>query len=187
MTKPYPTTAPGEALLQQIVENESRFDELYDLLYDRVYAYVYRRTYDIQASRDIVANTVFKQIKQQAKFRWQGAPQFYAWIFRVAMNEVSLYYRRGKKYQLVEDWLDVEVSDEPSTTDRMISEEQSRAIHRAVEDLPDKLSRVVELYYFAELSHGEIAVALGITETASRVRLHRAIQELQTIITKENE
>lgn len=166
-------------VLHAVAIDSSRFGELYDLLYDRVYAYVYRRTYDVSASQDIVANTFYHIMTHLSTFRWQGSAQFYAWVFRIAINEITTYYRRGKKYQVVEDWLEIEAADEASLLDDMINEDESRELHRRVAELPPKLREAVELYYFAGLPHEAIAASLRISESAARVRLHRAVEQLR--------
>ena len=115
-------------------------------------------------------------------FKWQDPARFYAWIFRIAMHEIATYYRKGSKYALVEDWLEVADNirhDAPSQLETMVMSERDRHLHEAVNSLPEKFRQVVELYYFADLSHAEIARTLGIREGATRVRLHRALESLQ--------
>jgi DNA-directed RNA polymerase specialized sigma24 family protein len=49
----------------------------------------------------------------------------------------------------------------------------------ALAALPVKLREVVELRELADLSHDAIATRLGITESAAKVRLHRARAKLR--------
>ena len=53
---------------------------------------------------------------------------------------------------------------------------------RAVECLPDPLRDVVVRRELRGLSHAAIATELGISETASKVRLHRARAKLRTAL-----
>ena len=171
-------------VLQDIVERSGHgdteaFGRLYDALYDKLYAYAYKRTFDETASQDIVANSFYHIMTHIASFKWQDASRFYAWVFRITMNELSTYYRKDKKYILQEDWLDVgNESDDQSQYEKLIRSEQSEQLHQAIGNLPKKLQQVVELYYFAGLSHADIALTLGIKEGAARVRLHRAVEML---------
>ncbi|MEO5690954.1 MAG: RNA polymerase sigma factor [Candidatus Saccharimonadales bacterium] len=157
------------------------FGRLYDALYDRLYSYAFKRTFDETASQDITANSFYHIMTHIQSFRWQDEPRFYAWVFRITMNEIASYYRKDKKYVLTEDWLDIEdASDDESQYEKVIENEQSRLLHEAVDRLPNKLQQVVELYYFAGQSHADIALTLGIKEGAARVRLHRAVEMLHT-------
>ena len=49
----------------------------------------------------------------------------------------------------------------------------------ALEDLPSKLRQVVVLRDIYDLPHEAIAAELGISETAAKVRLHRARKKLR--------
>jgi RNA polymerase sigma-70 factor (ECF subfamily) len=49
----------------------------------------------------------------------------------------------------------------------------------ALEDLPPKLRQVVVLRDIYDLPHEAIAAELGISETAAKVRLHRARKKLR--------
>ncbi len=169
----------GENELQAIVADPSRFGELYDVLYERVYAYIYRRVFDVQSAQDITANSFYIIMVQQPNFRWQGVAQCYAWVFRIAMNEINQFYRRGKKYQLVEDWLKIDIAEDNMISEDIEREDDARTLHMRVERLPRKLRDVVELYYFAGLAHSEIAASLHIGENAARTRLNRAIEKLR--------
>lgn len=184
-----PTPQLNEENLRQLVEdsqcgNTEAFGCLYDALYSKIYNYAYKRTFDSTVAEDITANCFYNLMTHIASFKWRGGPRFYAWMFRIVMNEIATYYRQGNKYVLSEDWLDLAdvTRDEDSQLDQMISSEEHDMLQRAIDTLPLKLSRVVELYYFAGLSHGEIARTLSISESAARVRLHRGVEKLHNAL-----
>jgi RNA polymerase sigma-70 factor (ECF subfamily) len=63
---------------------------------------------------------------------------------------------------------------------------QTRAIvHACIERLPDNYREVLILRDIEELSTEESARALSMTQTAVKVRLHRARQALSTLLRKE--
>lgn len=158
------------------------FGELYDSLYDRMYAYVYRRVFDQQMAEDITAVVFYRIMRTITKFKWQHEGGFYAWIFRIAAHEIARYFRQQGRYVLPEDWLSVTemVSDERPAQDEIVArDERFCALHKSLSKLPSKLREVVELYYFAHLSHALIAEAMNISEGTARVRLHRGLEKLQ--------
>jgi RNA polymerase sigma-70 factor (ECF subfamily) len=113
--------------------------------------------------------------------QWDGRAQFSTWLTRIVVNE-SLRRRKGR------DRGHLALADEPSepATDRPSPEEdidraQVRAlVERAIDALPEGFRVVLVLRDLEELSSAETAVALGMTEEAVRVRLHRARRALRT-------
>ena len=57
---------------------------------------------------------------------------------------------------------------------------QARArVRRAVAALPSRQRAVVELKVFSEMTHREVAAALGLTEGAVKSHLHQAVANLR--------
>lgn len=52
-------------------------------------------------------------------------------------------------------------------------------VHEAIEQLPEKLRQVVDLRWYHDLSHPEVASILGIAEVTSRARWAQARDELK--------
>lgn len=158
------------------------FGELYDLLYDRVYSYAYRRVFDHAVAEDITATVFYNVMTHIGRFKWKHAGGFYAWVFRITAHEITRYHSQQSRYVVPEDWLsfsDTIHDERPAQDDMSQSNERSKALHAAVQKLPAKLKEVVELYYFANLSHALVAEALRISEGTARVRLHRGLAQLQ--------
>jgi RNA polymerase sigma-70 factor (ECF subfamily) len=60
---------------------------------------------------------------------------------------------------------------------------ETRAVVRAcIAQLPEAYRAIIILRDFEELSTGETATALGISENAAKIRLHRARQALATLL-----
>ena len=78
---------------------------------------------------------------------------------------------------------DERLADPYSLTDPHTASEQTELRHTlllAVQRLPDPLREVVVRRELRGLSHDAIATELGISESASKVRLHRARAKLRT-------
>jgi len=101
-----------------------------------------------------------------ARYEERGA--FGAWIRRVAVRASLMVLRRRarKGYEPLESAADV-VAGSPEP-------ERTIAARRAIAALPDPLRVVFVLREVEGYSHAEIAELLGITRTASALRLHRA-------------
>ena len=101
-----------------------------------------------------------------ARYEERGA--FGAWIRRIAVRaSLMALRRRGRKGHEPLASAD-EVGAAPPEPERSI------AARRAIAALPDALRVVFVLREVEGYSHAEIAELLGITRTASALRLHRA-------------
>ena len=110
---------------------------------------------------------------------WAGASSFSTWLLRIAANEALGRLRRRSRLVAVND--DGEGSDggvmDPRAEDpeeRAAAHEAVRLLERAVDGLAAPYRSVYVLREIEELSTEETAEALGLTEEAVKVRLHRA-------------
>ena len=60
--------------------------------------------------------------------------------------------------------------------------EEWTEFHTAVEQLPDESREIVDLYFYQDLSHQEVAELLDITERTSKRRWRAAKEQLQQLI-----
>ena len=72
-----------------------------------------------------------------------------------------------------------------SVEDRLVSDERTREIAAAVEQLPDRQRTVFTLCHIGEQSTAEVSQALGLSEATVRVHLFRAVRKLRTLLTRE--
>lgn len=166
--------------------NVRAFEHLYEQLYDKLYGYAWNRTFDRLATQDIVANTFIKIIGGLPKFHWNNDAAFYGWTYRLAMSEIANYFRVEQHYALYTKHLDDNSAqaladiNAKTAAQELDTADDIYKLHQALAKLKKKERRIVELFYFADASHREIAAALDMREGAVRTALHRAIKKLQT-------
>ena len=103
------------------------------------------------------------------------AEGFKAFIFRTALNLAANRRRRKKLWRLVSfDSL----PEEPQDVDAGASVLSPR-IQRAVDELPDRLKRVLLLCEVAGMSYGEVAAVTGVKEGTVGSRRNRALALLR--------
>ena len=100
---------------------------------------------------------------------------FKSWIMRILINEAYKIYNRGKRSVQYEDYQD-------ATYDM---DEDNAAVWSAVEALNKDMRTIVMLFYFDGMKVKEIAEITGLSQSAIKTRLHRAREQLKTILTKE--
>ena len=115
--------------------------------------------------------------------RFRGDAQFSTWMYRITANCANTHLVKRTKHRH-------EVLDDADPDRRRSARRRSPAPGRrhgaarprspvALEDLPPKLRQVVVLRDIYDLPHEAIAAELGISETAAKVRLHRARKKLR--------
>ena len=175
---------PGviSALVERARSGDRRaFDELVRATYRDIHGLALRLTRNEQDANDVVQEAYVRAYRGIRRFR--GEAGFSTWLYRITTNCASTFLARSARHGHVE--LDVElalVDDHPETDPSLRCEASAlrSALDRAVGQLPARLRAVVELRDEHDLSHREIAERLGISESAAKVRLHRARHSLRT-------
>ena len=139
-------------------------------------------------AEDAAQETAIKVYLNLKNFR--GDSQFRTWVLSIARNEgLGRLRKMGTRR---EDSLDAEIDDQtgnytpailtswrevPSET--LERKELGAILRQAIEGLPEIYRNVVLLRDIEEMDVRETAAALGVTEGAVKVRLHRARAMLQ--------
>lgn len=139
-------------------------------------------------AEDAAQETVIKVYRNLHLFR--GDSQFRTWVLSIARNEGLGRLRKGESRR--EDSLDALTDDQGGdytpaflTSWREVPnqalerKELGEVLRQAIEGLPAIYRNVVLLRDIEEMDVKETAAALGITEGAVKVRLHRARTLLQ--------
>src|SRR5580765_7095883 len=86
-----------ERLLVEAAQNDpAKFADLYDKHFERVYAFIVRRVRDRDRAEDLTSEVFHKALAKLKTYEWRGAP-FAAWLFRIAANTLSDYFKRAAR------------------------------------------------------------------------------------------
>jgi RNA polymerase sigma-70 factor (ECF subfamily) len=156
------------------------FEELVRVTYAETYTLALRLTGDEEDARDVVQEAYFRAFRGIKRFR--GDAQFSTWMYRITANCAAT--QLGKRTKHRHDEL---LDTDPVVDDRPESDPVGQAdagalradLAEALRELPPKLRSVIVLRDIYDLPHEEIAAELGISESAAKVRLHRARRKLR--------
>jgi RNA polymerase sigma-70 factor (ECF subfamily) len=166
------------------------FGSLYEQHYSQIFGYVYRRILHWETAQDIAAEVFFKAYKNFWRFRWSSIP-IGAWFYRIATNEVNMYFRVGKFKRDVSltELLDTEGFDAPdarttesekANAERELQRSQDFILVQAqVRALPAKYQDVIALRYFEGKSIREIAEILGKSKGTIKSLLSRGLEKIR--------
>ncbi len=160
--------------------DQAAFEALVRATYADTYTLAYRLTGDEEDARDVVQETYLRAFRGLKRFR--GDAQFSTWLYRITANCASTHLGRRARHRH-----DELVDDAPLADERREIDPEDRAenvalrdrLRLAIDELPPRLRAVVVLRDIYDLPHGAIAQELGISETAAKVRLHRARRRLR--------
>lgn len=147
---------------------------------DRIYRLALRLLHDEQQADGVVQNTFLTLITHAETF--EGRSSIATWLYRVAHNDCLGRMRGGKRIA------DLAYDEEPEDgfmpscfvdwqalpETQIHSSEAAAEMERAINSLKPELRVVFVMRDVEELSTEETAQALGISEGAVKVRLHRA-------------
>lgn len=168
------------ALVQRAKSDRQQFGALYDRYVEPVYRYAYRRTGSHPEAQDLTAETFRRALEAIPRYERTERP-FAAWLFGIAANVLREHARRravatGNRPL---DESDEPPSEEPSTLEDLIREEEASALWRLVQGLPEPMARVLTMRYAWNLEYDEIAKRLRRSSTASKQLCYRALNELR--------
>lgn len=145
-------------------ERERAFIAVHRDSYPRVYRYVRRRVESAELAEELAAD-VFRVVWQ----KWGDQPRTdIAWLLTVARNLIGNAYRSRDRLQALQAKL------RASAQLRSGAESEDMVVHDALAALRDSERDILQMAYWDELSTAEIAGVLGCSESAAKVRLHRA-------------
>jgi RNA polymerase sigma-70 factor (ECF subfamily) len=142
-----------------------------------------RRVYDPEIAVDLMAETFAAAFAVRARFRGDDDADAVAWLYGIARNQLSRFYRRGEVERRALERLAVDRRPLTDPEYERIEElaglaELRAAMAAALERLPAEQREVVRLRVIDERPYAEVAELLGISEQAARARLSRALREL---------
>ncbi len=138
----------------------------------RVFLIALSFTKNTQDAEDIMQNAFLKLWKSREKF--QSDEHIAKWLTVVASNESKNLLRfRAKSMRF---------SEIDMSTDFEFDSCEDRDIFDAVMMLPPKLSLVIHLFYYEDLSVEEISKTLNISQNAVKTRLSRGREKLKDIL-----
>lgn len=155
------------------------FGILYNRYFDQIFRFVFKRLGgNEEVSGDITQQTFIKAMANLGKYEDRGFP-FSSWLYRIAQNEVSMFFRQEKKNYSVsidENRL-LDMAGEANISSHMSTEQQEMLIE-CVNGLKQEQQDLIELRFFQAMSFKEIAEIYDITEANAKMRTYRILEKL---------
>jgi len=174
-----------------IAGNQSAYETLLKKYKQSLFATILRIVKTKDVAEDIMLETFAKAFLKLNEYNPKFA--FSTWLFRIGINK-SIDYLRNKKNMptsSIDDYMTEESettfseqlsSNENDPIQELLKEEKISFVKLIVDKLQPRYKRVVEMYYYEDLSCEEIAQQLGSTTNNVKAELFRARKVLLSII-----
>ena len=172
-----------DLLVERAIDGDANaFGRLYDMHVDRVCRHVYYRVGNVADAEDLTQQVFIRAWKAIHRYKKTVNP-FLAWLIKISHNMVIDFYRSRKS----EAYIDFDiVATKPETDPAHLAEAQfnQQEIRQAIHKLHGDQQQVILMRFIEDFSYTEIAAALGKSEGAIRVILHRGLAKLRKILDK---
>jgi RNA polymerase sigma-70 factor (ECF subfamily) len=165
------------------------FEQLYRRHLRKVYNLVFRLVGSAQEAEEVTQEVFYQAYRNLAGF--ESRSSFYTWIFRVATNVALQHVKRQARLRREASLDDVPdgVLCSGSRTRGPEAEAESREVYRALgralHRLPPNQRTVLVLGPIQGHTYGQMAEILGTNEEVVKGRLHRARENLRTLLRDE--
>jgi RNA polymerase sigma-70 factor, ECF subfamily len=167
---------------------DADFSRLYKAHLRDVYSYAYYRVGNHHDAEDLTTQTFLQAYRhfERAQRESEGRP-LRPWLIRIAHNLAANYYRdRSRRPQTTID--DAGPLASAHSTEALVEDREDLArILACVHELPDDRREALIMRFALGMDNREIARALGRTDGATKVLLHRAIRQLEELVKKAEE
>lgn len=162
----------------------TEFKKIYETVFPVIYRVAWRIAGSEEAAEDLCQEAFFKLYEKDMRFPSYDDAKF--WLIRVVKNAALNYAKRKQReIKVYQKAFYEDRREQISGEGELLNKEASGEVQRALEKLPAKLREVLTLKEWGNLNYKEIGRVMGISESNVKVRVFRAREKLQTLLSAE--
>jgi len=160
--------------------DEQALIALYQKYLTPIYRYVYSKVGNQPETEDMTSEVFLKMVRGLQNF--EGNASFKNWLYKIAKNTVADYWRRHYRNFTVsmEEIMEIKLVSQsnPAQEDieKELAEKEAR-VKKILDLLPDNYRQVLELRFLKNYPIKDIAEALNITISNTKVLQYRALKK----------
>ena len=176
------------AMIARVAEaDENAFRTLYDRLVDPLYSLACKMLGDVGEAQEAMQD-IFVQIWRRAGTYDSERSSVFTWAVLLARSRIIYRLRaRGRRFRVVtgpagEENVSVETADASvaeSAADISSRNERAMRVRTILTNLPAEQREAIELAFFSDLTHHEIAERLGEPLGTVKARIRRGLLKLR--------
>jgi RNA polymerase sigma-70 factor, ECF subfamily len=187
---------PAEFVQKLTMRDPEAFDILMRRYIDQYFRYFKYKLSNSDLAQEMTQELFYRVWTNIEDFELRGTPVEY-WMKRIAKNMAIDHYRvkdylpipMGDQDHFLEDNghpIDDEYGPEGLSRSREATGQFSPEMERIVNQLPELYQQVLKRRFIDDVSHNEVAIALGISPDYSRVLQFKALKRLREELEKRN-
>lgn len=161
---------------------EGRLDSL-ATLFERhhrpLFGFLHRMTSDRGAAEDLVQDVFVRVLKYRHRYQPRGS--FRSWLFRIARNARHDFAAKNPALEPISEGDDVPGAV-PGPAAQLERREEMELLRQALQQLPPDKRELIILARYHDMGYDELGALLNAEPGAIRVRLHRAIRQLDALV-----
>lgn len=169
-----------EMLAEQVAtqRDKAAFRKLFDHFAPRIKSFILKQKISDEAAEDLTQE-VMVTVWHKAHLFDPKKAKLSTWIFRIARNKFIDRVRRKKYVEVnVDDHIRYAEADEKTDTPVIQNQDRKRIIS-AMSKLKENLKTVIELSFYQDMSHSQIAEHLDLPLGTVKSRIRIAFQKLR--------
>ncbi|MEM1136703.1 MAG: sigma-70 family RNA polymerase sigma factor [Bacteroidota bacterium] len=167
-----------EAVMEMVKQGDlEKVSILFERYQKMLYNFFLKLSFETELSKDLTQNVFYRLIKYRNSYR-QGH-SFKSWFFQMARNLYKDHMSNAKNKK--NRFGDIEkISDLASEKLQDVEQaEREKALYKALSLLDQEQREIIILSKFQKMKYIDIAGVMDITESAVKVKVHRAIKKLK--------
>lgn len=176
------------AWLEAVAENQDRsaFAELFNHFGPRVKAYLIRLGSDDTMAEEVTQDVMVTVWRKAALFD-RSKSSAATWLFRIARNRRIDMLRRKRTVNVDTETMVIEDENLPDPNETLDEDKRQSRIRKALAQLPEQQLQLVELAFFTELSHSQIAEETGLPLGTVKSRIRLAFGRLRRVLEEDDQ
>jgi RNA polymerase sigma-70 factor (ECF subfamily) len=179
------------SLIEAVATHQDRaaFTRLFEYFAPRVKTFMQRSGANQALAEELAQETLLTVWRKASLFDPSSAGAA-AWIFTIARNlriDAARREGRGSRFETSEIDAEFQVDDSPLPDASLALAQSETSVRAALSELSEEQMRVVELSFYEEKVHAEIAIILQIPLGTVKSRLRLAMNRLRNILDKNDD
>jgi len=177
--------ADAELIARAQAGDVEAFGELYEMYAVLIYRYILARVNTESDAEDLTEIVFLRAFESLHRYKERGR-RFSAFLYQVARNALVDHYRQQRRTETIEA-VERLPSQDPAPDQRLLEEERSDVLRKALAELPADYQEVIRLRVILSMPTTVVGEWLDRSEGAVRVLLHRALKALRRKMVQSNE
>ena len=156
-------------------------DELFERYYREIYAYIFKQCRDKELAMDLTQDTFVAAFRGIRSFN-ENKSGFRTWLYRVASNKITDYYRsrifHRRSFDISLDETP-EFSDDTDILEQLTERDTVRQIMEIISQFDAERIRIFRKKIFEEQTFSQIAQDLSLPESTIKTRYYSMIRKIK--------